>query len=176
MFGDRTRLVGIIKEVAPTKSVATDADLGVAVYEKEYFNHSLYMAVDLKDDKYPFHDFLGSRTVVGEGLSTWNPFSLVSDFFSLKRRLQATKNLEGKSIGGNLAGEGNVLGGIVVVRNNKVIWRQDEHMGSDYPYEELAQTITGETQQSDAIRRIFAESDRAIESMGQCDVESKECA
>ena len=162
--------------MAPTKSVPTDAQLGVAVYEKEYFNHSLYMAVDLKDGKYPFHELLGQRTITGEGLSTWNPFSLVSGFFSMKRRIQATKNLEGKSIEGNIAGEGNILGGIIVIRNNKVIWKALEHFGSDFPYDELVQSTTGETRQSEAIRRVIQASDRAVESARQCDIESKECA
>lgn len=178
MFGENTRLVGIIKEVAPTKKVQTDADLGVGVYEKEYWKHPLYMAVgDFEDGKYPFHDLLGSRGVGSNtALPSWNPFTLVKSFIGMKNRIQATKNLEGKPIDGNYAGEGSILGGVIIIRNNKVIWQHYENLGYDFPYDEIAQTITGEVEQSDAIRAIIKESDSAVSSMGQCHIESKECS
>ena len=40
----------------------------------------------------------------------------------------------------------------------------------------IAQTITGEVEQSEAIKAIIKESDSVVSSMGQCNIESKECA
>jgi hypothetical protein len=174
-FGETTRIVGIIKEVAPTKSVKTDADLGVGVYEKDYWQNPLYMAV-AEEGKYPFHALMGSRGFGTQSLPSWNPFSLVKGFLGLKNRLGATKTLDGKPLEGNYAGEGSILGGVLIVRNKKVIWHHFENMGYDFPYDEIAQAITGEVKQSDAMQAILKESDAAVESMGQCDIKSKECA
>ena len=95
-------MVGVIKEVAPNANATTDDELGVAVFQKDYFaGFPVFLDTDLA-----FYKALGNRKV---SLPSWNPFKLWADFKDVKTRI------EKKDIGGNFAGEGLTLGGVLVL-------------------------------------------------------------
>mmetsp|Transcript_63093 Transcript_63093/g.150397 ORF Transcript_63093/g.150397 Transcript_63093/m.150397 type:complete len:146 (-) Transcript_63093:99-536(-) len=95
-------LVGIIKEVAPTKTADTDEKLGVAEFQKKYFSDPLYL-----DEENNFYKALGSRKL---SLPSWNPFKLWSGWKKLTARLKSKPEIEG-----NMVGEGLVQGGVLVI-------------------------------------------------------------
>ena len=125
-------LIGIIKEVAPLKNVATDKELGVEDFQENYFlNFPVYI-----DSEKTFYKALGNKSLLSQKLSTWNPFQLYSDFKSLGNRLKA------KNINGNLVGEGLIKGGIIVVSKNKgVVASFPEETGSLLPLERIEEAI-----------------------------------
>ncbi len=124
-FGARTKLVGIIKEVAPTKDAEDDETLGVNDFHENYFlGLPLFM-----DSKMSFHNSLGRRKVGDVGFSTWNPFSIMG------RLWRAIMAIRAMGIDGNLKGEGNILGGVIVVQPSKgIIYSFQEKMGEPFPY------------------------------------------
>lgn len=76
-------VVAILKEVAPSGSVKTDEELGVQVFQETYFNNfPVYL-----DEKRDFYKFLGSRNVMSQKWSTYNPFKLYSGLKSITNRL-----------------------------------------------------------------------------------------
>lgn len=95
-------LVGIIKEIAPTKRAQSDEELGVGEFQRKYFKDcDLYL-----DEKMQFYQVLGSRKL---SLPTWNPFELWRGYQELTERMKP------KSIEGNMVGEGVTLGGVLVI-------------------------------------------------------------
>ena len=66
------KLIGVIKEVAPTKDVKTDEELGVKDFQTTYFeNNPVYY-----DEQNAFYKILGSRSLFSQKLHSWNPFTL----------------------------------------------------------------------------------------------------
>jgi hypothetical protein len=93
-------LVGIIKEVAPTKDAKTDQELGVTEFQTKYFPHPVYI-----DEALGMYEHLGSRLLTKDVPFSWNPLKLWSSFSALGERLKA------KGVEGNYKGEGLTLGG-----------------------------------------------------------------
>lgn len=133
-FGARTKLVGIIKEVAPTKDAEDDETLGVNDFHENYFlGLPLFM-----DSKMSFHNSLGRRKIGDVGFSTWNPFSIMG------RLWRAIMAIRAMGIDGNLKGEGNILGGVIVVQPTKgIIYSFQEKMGEPFPYDAISEAIEG---------------------------------
>lgn len=103
----RPRAIAIIKEVAPVKDAKTDAELGVNEFQTKYFgNNPVYLDRDKNCYK-----ALGSRKLLSQSLSSYNPFTLWKNFKSLLARVK------GKGIEGNLNGEGFLQGGIMLFNN-----------------------------------------------------------
>lgn len=124
-------LVGVIKEVAPTGKVQTDAELGVEEFQTKYFPHPVYV-----DEARSMYQYLGSRSITKDVPFSWNPFKLWASFKGLGERLKA------KGIEGNYNGEGLVLGGVVVYSKDKgVVYEYKESTGSEVPREDIVAAI-----------------------------------
>lgn len=128
-------LIGIIKEVAPTKSVETDEKLGVNEFHVKYFNgRPLYL-----DEEKLFYRALGGRKLT-DSFSFWallKPWELYSSFVKMGARLKE------KKIDGNLAGEGLLQGGLMVFGPGEAdaIYVYQEKTGSEIPLDELEASL-----------------------------------
>jgi hypothetical protein len=123
------RMVGIIKEVAPVKTAATDKELGVSDFNTGYFPYPLYRDINLS-----FYDALGKRSILG--VIPWNPFKLYEAIQITKAR---TKE---KGIKGNMNGEGLVSGGVLVVsRDEGVVYVYKEIIGQPVPVEDIKAAV-----------------------------------
>ncbi len=101
----RPRLIGIVGEIAPTSDAKTDAELGIGEFHSKYFgDYPLYYDKDKL-----FFELLGSRKVLSQKLSTWNPFRL---WQILNKMLSRAKN---KGITGNQVGNNEFLGGLFIL-------------------------------------------------------------
>jgi hypothetical protein len=130
-FGSLVNMVGIIKEVAPVKGAATDNELGVAKFE-EHFPHTLYMDRELN-----FYAALGNRSILSESLPSWNPFTLWSNFQTLKKRISDA------GVEGNYAGEGSKQGAVIVIKPSRgIVYLELEHVGHDLHYDEIAKALS----------------------------------
>lgn len=126
-------LVGIIKEVAED-----DVKLGVEEFQTDYFGgRALYL-----DESKSFYEFLGNRKLIS--LSTFfswkllKPWEIYSDFKAMGKRLEA------KKIEGNMAGEGLIQGGLLVMapgEGEKVLFLYEEETGSEIPLDEFEQGL-----------------------------------
>jgi hypothetical protein len=127
------KLVGIIKEVAPVKGAATDKELGVNEFATEYWNnHELYM-----NPTRGFYSFLGNKSILSQGPTSWNPISM----------LQGLKEMTGRynSASGNLAGEGLLKGGLIIITpedGGTIVYQHEEHMGSQMNLDEINHILT----------------------------------
>ena len=130
-FGD-AKIVGIIKEVAPTSGAKTDEELGVHEFQTKYFGgNPIYLDEDRK-----FYDILGNRSLLNQRLHTWNPFQLFRDFRELNKRTSS------KKITGNLLGEGFIQGGLFVIsKSHNKVFTYFELTGTPFPYDEIKQAI-----------------------------------
>ncbi len=98
-------MIGIVGEIAPTSDAKTDAELGIGEFHSKYFgDFPLYYDKDKR-----FFELLGSRKLLSQKLSSWNPFRLWKVFKDMLRR---TKN---KGITGNEIGSNEFLGGLFIV-------------------------------------------------------------
>jgi hypothetical protein len=122
------KLYGIIKEVAPVKGAATDELLGVDKFQTDYFNsHPIYI-----DRNKEFYKFLGDKSIITQGPTSWNPFSMISGFMQMTDRF--------RSVEGNMLGEGLLKGGLIIITpedGGTVVFRHGEHMGAPFPYDEI---------------------------------------
>lgn len=114
--------------MAPVSGAQTDAELGVGEFQSSYFlDYPVYM-----DSKKEFYSYLGNKSLLGQPLSSWNPFKLYSDFTALSARLKA------KEVSGNLKGEGLLKGGIIITHPTRgVVYTHQEMTGSEMPYDEI---------------------------------------
>jgi hypothetical protein len=126
------QLVSIIKEVAPIKGAETDEALGVAEFQSTYFlDNPVYVNLDRA-----FFSALGNKSLLSQGLSTWNPFKLYRDFEAMKQRLAA------KNVQGNLKGEGLIKGGLLVISpTDGVVYVHEEQSGTPMPYDEIESVV-----------------------------------
>mmetsp|Transcript_8925 Transcript_8925/g.17831 ORF Transcript_8925/g.17831 Transcript_8925/m.17831 type:complete len:144 (+) Transcript_8925:429-860(+) len=129
------RLIGIVKEVAPTSSASTDEKLGVGEFASKYFaNGQLYL-----DSNQTFWKALGSRPLK---FGTWNPFKIWSLIKDMQEKMKA------KGIDGNLRGDARLLGGVMVVgKGGPVTFVSLEQMGSPFCVDDLVQAVTQTTTQ-----------------------------
>lgn len=124
------RIIGIIKEVGPVNSKGElDDALGVADFQNEYFNFPVYL-----DRNMSFCKALGERKIYS--VVSWNPIKLYQSISRLTARTEA------RGITGNLAGEGIVLGGVLLVKNGRdVVYQYEEQTGSPFPVESIARAV-----------------------------------
>lgn len=99
-----------------------------------------------------FHNSLGRRKI-SSGFDTWNPFSLIARFWAVIGRIKAG------GIDGNLKGEGNVLGGVIVIQPSKgIIYSFQEKVGAPFPYDEIADAVLGASSIESKISNAGAEA------------------
>lgn len=85
----KSKLVGLVKEVAPCATAKDDGELGVSEFQSKYFNnYPLYL-----DEDKTFYEALGNRKIT-ELKGSWNPFKVFEGFKAIGERIKA-KNLEG---------------------------------------------------------------------------------
>ena len=124
---------GVIKEIAPTAKVATDADLGVGEFQSNYWqNKPLYL-----DEELAFYQALGNRK-----LSIFK--ALFRTPWSLYRGIQdVSKRMKDKNIDGNLAGEGIVQGGVLIIApgGQELVYEYKEETASELPLDDIEKAI-----------------------------------
>jgi len=126
----KAKLIGVVKELAPCATAKTDAELGVAEFQDQYFPYPLYL-----DSEKEFYSALGSRTF-SDLPGTWNPITFWNGLKSIGERIKA------KKLDGNMRGEGLVLGGIFVVSpKKKSVSVFPESTGKEIPAEEIALAV-----------------------------------
>jgi len=122
----KVKLVGVVKEVAPTSQAETDEKLGVGEFQSRYFgNRPIYLDSDRR-----FYELLGNRKLSISFWSLVRPWKLWNDFKSMQGRLQ------NKKVDGNLIGEGFVQGGLLVFAPGTgcdTVYRYEEVTGSEVP-------------------------------------------
>lgn len=130
-LGD-TKLVGVVKEVAPTKGAATDVELGLGEFQEKYFRYPVYL-----DTNWTFYEALGSKSLLWQSWSSWNPFTVYSDLNALGARLKS------KGIEGNYNGEGFTKGGIMLLtpHMDDVYYTYHEKSGSELPIDDIFNAI-----------------------------------
>ena len=131
-IGGEVDLVGIVKEVAPTKDgVKTDAELGVGEFQSKYFrNYPCYVDEDKK-----FYSILGDHQFSFKPY-TWNPFTLYKDFRALQNRLSE------KKISGNLKGDYAIKGGLLLFsKEGEMHLKIEEVVGEDLPYDQISEAV-----------------------------------
>jgi AhpC/TSA antioxidant enzyme len=128
----KSKLIGLVKEVAPCATARDDAELGIAEFQSKYFNdYPLYL-----DENKAFYSALGNRKIT-DLKGSWNPFEVFAGLKSIGERIKA-KNLEG-----NFRGEGLILGGIVVLKGDKVVYTYLEDTGKEIPRDEIIAAAVG---------------------------------
>jgi hypothetical protein len=121
-------MIGIIKEVAPTAGAETDEKLGVAEFHDKYFPYPLF-----RDQSLEFYKALGNRKLLNQVFTT-NPFTVYNTYQEMKKRLK------GRGLKGNMAGEGNLQGGVFVISPLQgVVYMHQEITGQPFPMKEIAQ-------------------------------------
>ena len=133
--GGKQRLVGVVKEVAPTKQAANDTVLGVGEFQRDYFKGSeLYL-----DEDKAFYAHLGNRrllTLGGTLKALLLPWRTIRSFRDVGRRMKS-KNIEG-----NMVGEGLLLGGVLVVdKSGKIIYSYQEKTGTPAPIDAVEEAL-----------------------------------
>jgi len=113
-------LFGIVKEVGVD-------DAGLAESHSKYYPYDLY-----RDDNLVFYnDFFGKRKLGLSSLSL-NPIKIFRGFRSLSKRIK------GKSIDGNLIGEGLVKGGVILFdKDGKAKYAYQEETGTELPVDDI---------------------------------------
>jgi len=122
--------VGLIKEVGPQddESIAND-ELGTKLFQEKYYNFPLYL-----DEKIDFYNALGKRKIYS--LFNWNPFTWWSSLMEL------TKRSDDRGIPGNMKGEGIILGGVLVISQEKgVVYQYKEQTGMPVPVDDIAAAV-----------------------------------
>jgi len=112
-------LFGVVKETGID-------DEGLAEFQSKHYPFDLYRDNDLVF----YNEFLGKQKI---SLNTWNPYKLVVGYRAI------TKRLKGKSIDGNLTGEGMIKGGVILFdKNGEVKYAYQEETGSELPLDDIA--------------------------------------
>lgn len=128
----KTRLIGLVKEIAPCATAKNDEELGVAEFQSKYFaGYPLYL-----DEERAFYNALGNRKITSDLEGSWNPLTVWQGFKSIGERIKA-KNLEG-----NFRGEGLTLGGILVISpKDGVVYKYEEQTGKEIPRQEIIDAV-----------------------------------
>ena len=120
--------MAIVKEVAPTKDAATDAELGVGDFQNKYFgSRPTYM-----DREQSFFHVLGAKpfslwTLLGR--LSLNPFSGFGlGVFGERWKKQGIEQ--------NLKGDYRLKGGVILYSaDGTKVWQQNEEETKDLPYD-----------------------------------------
>ena len=127
----KSKLIGVVKEIAPCPTAKDDSELGVGEFQSKYFNFPLYL-----DEEKTFYSALGNRKITSDLKGSWNPFEVYQGFKAIGERIKA-KNLEG-----NFRGEGLILGGILVVSPSQgVVYTYYEETGKEIPKDDIIDAI-----------------------------------
>lgn len=128
-------MIGICKELAPTaegpRQVLTDEALGVGEYHEKFFGlpNPLYVDTDMG-----FYNAFGRKKITSQ--LSWNPF-----WIGWKLITNTYRFIFGDlAIAGNLAGEGAIVGGLMVVlqdSGSKLAYHVLEPLDGDFNYEEI---------------------------------------
>lgn len=131
-FGKSTKLIGVVKELAPCATAKDDAELGVGEFQSKYFgNYPLYL-----DSELVFYNALGNRKITSDLQGSWNPFKVWEGFKSIGERIKA------KGLEGNFRGEGLILGGILVIDPKEgVIYTYKEETGKEIPRQDIIDAV-----------------------------------
>lgn len=139
----KVRFVGIIKEVGEQDDVSIAEDtLGTKLFQEQYYPFPLYL-----DRKMDFYHALGKRKIYS--LFNWNPFTWWSSLNKMSKRV------DDRHIPGNLAGEGIILGGVLVIARGeqqkgagtttagvpRVVYQYLEQTGSPVPVDDIAAAV-----------------------------------
>lgn len=130
----KSKLIGLVKEIAPCSTAKDDLELGVAEFQNKYFNnYPLYL-----DETKAFYDALGNRKIT-ELEGSWNPIKVFEGFKAIGERIKA-KNLEG-----NMRGEGLILGGIIVIdpKQKEAVYTYYESTGKEIPNDDIIAAVRG---------------------------------
>ncbi len=121
-------LVAVCKETAPAGKCEDDECLGVGEFGRNYWpNGELF-----KDDALGMYEGNGK---FGANAS-FNPIKIAKGVWSLRKRLKE------KDVGGNMAGEGTVVGGIVVMsRDGAVQAAFEEPEGGEIDKEAVGEAL-----------------------------------
>ena len=127
-------MIGIVREVAPAKGAETDKEFGLSVYQDEYFEKNpVYL-----DEEMTFFNALGRKGIFLSKTNVYNPFSLLWLLGKLWRKMS------NRGISGNTsAGDGRIMGGIVVIRDGKIVYHAGEDLEDPFDYAEIAAAATG---------------------------------
>ena len=121
----------VIKETIPTKQCADDDCLGVGAFARDYFTAAKENMII--DRKLTWYNALGNRKLYQQSLTTWNPFTFVSNLKETKARGTAKGVTDS-----NLKGEGLTQGGIIVFnKEGGVEFLYKEKTGFEIPKEEI---------------------------------------
>lgn len=83
-----------------------------------------------------FFKQLGNRKIYNQPWGTWNPITMINNYF------QMTDRIKKKQIKGNLIGEGTIQGGVIIVQPVKgVQYIYHEETGSEVPSESICAAI-----------------------------------
>jgi hypothetical protein len=124
-------MVGIIKEIAPVRTAQTDEELGVNFFNQNYFPYLLYRNSGLE-----FYASLGQRSLLRQVFTT-NPFTLYSNYQTLKSRIRGRGGLVG-----NYAGEGITLGGVYLISPlHGIVFEYQEVTGNPMPVVEIQRAV-----------------------------------
>lgn len=132
-IGGDVDLVGIVKEVAPTKGgTLTDEELGVGEFQRKYFrNYPCYV-----DEEQMFYKIVMGNHLFSMKPYSWNPFTLYKDFRNIQQRIKE------KDITGNLKGDYAIKGGLLLFSHNGALQlKVDEVVGEDLPYDEIVKAV-----------------------------------
>lgn len=148
-FGPGTKMVGICKELAPTKDAPTDEKLGVGSFQSKYFgSNPMYV-----DTEYGFYNAFGRNKITSQ--LSWNPFTIVYKLIATTFRFFLA---DLSSVDGNLKGEGLVVGGLLVIRDGKLIYHAKEPFDGHFNYIEIAAASKGEPAPSGLTEGTFVDS------------------
>lgn len=127
-----SKLLGVVKEIAPCSGASTDEELGLGEFQTNYFNnYPVYL-----DESKSFFQFLGSRSLFRDLKISWNPFTIYRSFKNIGDRIKS------KKLEGNYRGEGLILGGILVLSPDaEVLFSYYEETGSEIPKDSLINAI-----------------------------------
>ena len=131
----KSKLIGLIKEVAPCATAKNDEELGVSEFQSKYFPMPLYL-----DEEKKFYSALGDRKIT-QLKGSWNPFEVWKGLKSIGERIKE------KGLEGNMRGEGLVLGGIIVIDTKKnppqEVFTYYEETGKPIPTDEIIKAVRG---------------------------------
>ncbi len=122
---------GIIKEAETSE---TETRLGTREFNEKYFQSNPIFI----DEHRTFYKFLGDRRLSVSWSYLLNPFKLFGAFRDINQRLKD------KNVAGNLAGEGLVQGGILIIGpgdDANILYQYAEETGNEIPLEDFEEGL-----------------------------------
>lgn len=145
------------KELAPCPGrgkgevIADDEKLGVGVYQKKYFGNNLLYV----DPEWSFYNALGRKKITSQ--LTWNPFVMLWRIAAMTGRFM----FGDLKIDGNLVGEGVIVGGVYVFRQEQLVYYATEPMEHNFNYDEVAAAASGKVWEGSSEGTFVSATDAA---------------